>query len=163
VLRRKGGIGLLGLLILKYYYLLFGNASETCYFYYCAMSLLLTINRCVMGDFKKLRVWQKAKEIAVRIYQLVKTQSISKDFGYRDQIQRAAISIPANIAEGDELGTDKQSVRHFYIAKGSCAELQTLVIIGNEVGLIRNEIATSLLNECQMLSLMLAKIIKARS
>jgi len=105
VLRRKGGIGLLGLLILKYYYLLFGNASETCYFYYCAMSLLLTINRCVMGDFKKLRVWQKAKEIAVRIYQLVKTQSISKDFGYRDQIQRAAISIPANIAEGDELGT----------------------------------------------------------
>ncbi|MCJ7448918.1 MAG: four helix bundle protein [Bacteroidales bacterium] len=116
-----------------------------------------------MGDFRKLRVWQKAKELAVKIYQLVKKQTISKDYGYKDQIQRAAISIPANIAEGDELGTDKQSVRHFFIAKGSCAELHTLIIIGSEIGYIDNDIANILINECKIISFMLAKIIKARS
>jgi four helix bundle protein len=116
-----------------------------------------------MGDFRKLRVWLKAKELAVKIYQLVKNQTISKDYGYKDQIQRAAISIPANIAEGDELGTDKQSVRHFFIAKGSSAELQTLLIIGTEIGYIEKEIADSLINECKVISFMLAKIISARS
>lgn len=116
-----------------------------------------------MGDFRKLLVWQKAKDIAVKIYQLVKKQSISKDFGFKDQIQRAAVSVPANIAEGDELGTDKQSVRHFYIAKGSSAELQTLLIIGNEIGYFDKEIAESLINECKVISFMLAKLINART
>jgi four helix bundle protein len=92
-------------------------------------NISFNLNRCTMGNFRKLLVWQKAKELAVKIYKLVRTQPISKDFGFRDQIQRAAVSIPANIAEGDELDTDKQSVRHFYIAKGSSAELQTLLII----------------------------------
>lgn len=51
-----------------------------------------------MGDFRKLRVWELAKELAVKIYRLTKTELISKDFGYKDQIQRAAVSIPSNIA-----------------------------------------------------------------
>lgn len=116
-----------------------------------------------MGDFRKLLVWQKAKEIAVKIYQLTKTQSISKDFGLKDQIQRSAVSIPANIAEGDELGTDKQSIRHFYIAKGSSAELQTLLIIANEIGYIETKTIEELVNDCKIISVMLSKIIKARS
>ena len=116
-----------------------------------------------MGNFRKLLVWLKAKELAVRIYKLGKIQSLSKDFGLKDQIQRASVSIPANIAEGDELGTDKQSVRHFYIAKGSSAELQTLLIIANEIGYIENELTNDLLNECNIISVMLSKIIKARS
>ncbi|MCX6330038.1 MAG: four helix bundle protein [Bacteroidia bacterium] len=116
-----------------------------------------------MGDFRKLNVWLRAKELAVKIYQLVKNQTISKDYGFKDQIQRAAVSIPANIAEGDELGTDKQSIRHFYIAKGSSAELQTLVIIGSEIGYIEKANAENLLNECQVISIMLANLIKARS
>ena len=116
-----------------------------------------------MGNFRKLLVWIKAKELAVRIYKLGKIQSLSKDFGLKDQIQRASVSIPANIAEGDELGTDKQSVRHFYIAKGSSAELQTLLIIANEIGYIENELTNDLLNECNIISVMLSKIIKARS
>jgi four helix bundle protein len=116
-----------------------------------------------MGDFRKLRVWQLAKEIAVKIYRLTKTELISKDFGYKDQIQRAAVSIPSNIAEGDELDTDKQSIRHFYIAKGSAAELQTLLIIGSEIGYIEPQVADDLINECKVISVMLLKIIKARS
>jgi len=49
--------------------------------------------------------------------------AFSKDYGLKDQIQRSAVSIPSNIAEGDDLETDKQSIKHFYIAKGSTAEL----------------------------------------
>ena len=115
-----------------------------------------------MGNFRKLIVWIKAKELAVRIYKLGKTDSLSRDFGLKDQIQRACVSIPANIAEGDALGTDKQSIRHFYIAKGSSAELQTLLIIANEIGYIKNDQTMELLNECNIISVMLTKIIKAR-
>ncbi|MBK7870803.1 MAG: four helix bundle protein [Saprospiraceae bacterium] len=68
----------------------------------------------------------------------------------------------ANIAEGDELNTDKQS-RHFYIAKGSTAELITLLIIASEIGYITNEIADTYVQECEYISRMLNKLIKARS
>jgi four helix bundle protein len=116
-----------------------------------------------MGNFRNLLVWQKAKDLAIKIYKLAKTQPISKDYGLKDQIQRASVSIPANIAEGDELDTDKQSIRHFYIAKGSAAELQTLLIIAKEVGYIESAIMEELVNECKIISVMLLKIINSRS
>jgi four helix bundle protein len=115
-----------------------------------------------MGNFQKLRVWQLAKNLAVKIYKLTKTPKFSKDFGLKDQIQRAAVSIPANISEGDELGTNKQSIRHFYIAKGSVAELQTLLIISKEIDYIDDETMNMLDNECNIISVMLNKLIKAR-
>jgi len=116
-----------------------------------------------MGNFQKLRVWQLAKNLAVKIYKLTKSQNYSKDFGLKDQIQRAAVSIPANISEGDEFGSNKQSVRHFNIAKGSVAELQTLLIISHEINYIDLETRNSLENECNMISIMLNKLIKART
>jgi four helix bundle protein len=115
-----------------------------------------------MGNFQKLRVWQLAKNLAVKIYKLTKSSKFSKDFGLIDQLQRAAVSVPANIAEGDELGTNKQSVRHFYIAKGSVAELQTLLIISNEIDYIDKKTLDPLDNECNIISIMLNKLIKAR-
>jgi four helix bundle protein len=78
-----------------------------------------------MGNFQNLHVWQLAKELTIQIYSLTQSTDFKRDFGLRDQIRRASVSIPANIAEGDELGTNKQSVKHFYIAKGSTAEVQT--------------------------------------
>jgi four helix bundle protein len=57
-----------------------------------------------------------------------------KDFGLRDQIRRAVVSISSNIAEGDELDTDKQSIRFFFMAKGSLAEVLTQAIIAFEIG-----------------------------
>jgi four helix bundle protein len=115
-----------------------------------------------MGNFKKLRVWQLAKDLAVNIYKLTRSPKLSKDFGLRDQIQRAAISVPANIAEGDELDTNKQSIRHFYIAKGSIAELQTLLIISNEIGYIELDTLNSIHNDCDLISVMLNRLIRAR-
>ncbi len=116
-----------------------------------------------MGNFQKLRVWQSAKELAVKIYKLTQTPKLSKDYGLKDQLQRAAVSVPANIAEGDELDTNKQSIRHFYIAKGSTAELQTLLIIAREIEYIDELTLNALDNECNIISVMLRKLIKARS
>jgi len=116
-----------------------------------------------MGKFQNLRVWQISKEIAVKIYQLTQSKEFLKDFGLKDQIQRSAVSIASNIAEGDELGTDKQSIRHFYIAKGSVAELITQLIIANEIGYIKVETKNQLADECDKISAMLSKLIKARS
>ena len=116
-----------------------------------------------MGNFQKLRVWQIAKELAVKIYGLTKSPKFVKDWGLKDQIQRAAVSIPSNIAEGDELGTNKQSVRHFFIAKGSVAELQTLLIISRDIDYIDKETLDLFYNECNVISIMLGKLIKART
>ena len=116
-----------------------------------------------MGNFQKLRVWQLSKELAVKIYKLTQNQQFKKDFGFKDQIQRSAVSVPSNIAEGDESGTDKLSVRHFFIAKGSTAELMTQLIIANEIGYIDSETRNQLVEDCDKLSAMLSKLIKARS
>jgi four helix bundle protein len=116
-----------------------------------------------MGNFQELRVWQNAKEIAIRIYRLTRTKEFSKDFGLKDQMQRSAVSIASNIAEGDELGTDKQSIRHFYISKGSTAELMTQIIIANEIGYVDEITKNKLVDECDKISAMLSKLIKARS
>jgi four helix bundle protein len=116
-----------------------------------------------MGNFQNLQVWKLAKELAVKIYKLTSTPEFAKDFGLKDQIQRSAVSIPSNIAEGDELETDKQSVRHFYIAKGSAAELLTQIIIRQEIGYICISDADHMINDCRIISVMLTKLIKARS
>jgi four helix bundle protein len=116
-----------------------------------------------MGNYQKLHVWQLAKELAVKIYKLTGKQPFTKDFGLKDQIQRSAVSIPSNIAEGDESGTNKSSVRYFFIAKGSVAELQTQLIIACEIGYIETSLMESMVDECDRISIMLNKIIKARS
>lgn len=116
-----------------------------------------------MGNFQKLYVWQHAKDLAVKIYKLTKNKGLSSDFGFKDQIQRSAVSIPSNIAEGDELESDKQSVRFFYIAKASSAELLTQIIIGQEIGYIDKSEADKLIDDCKIISVMLMRLIKARN
>jgi four helix bundle protein len=115
-----------------------------------------------MGNYKNLVVWQLAKDNAVKIYRLVNSGDLHKDFGLRDQIQRAAVSVPSNIAEGDESGTNKMSVKYFYCAKGSIAELQTQIIIAHEIGYIDRTQMESILNDCDRISVMLRKLIKTR-
>lgn len=119
--------------------------------------------KTIMGDFKKLHVWLKAKELAVKIYQLTLNEFFSRDFRFRDQIRAAAVSVPSNIAEGDELDTNKQSIRHFYIAKGSVAEVITQLIIAYEINYIPEKEKENLISEYEHISHMLANLIKARS
>jgi four helix bundle protein len=116
-----------------------------------------------MGDFKKLRVWQLAKDLAVDIYKLtIESENLSKDFRLKSQMSAAAVSISSNIAEGDELDSNKQSIRHFYFAKGSTAELLTQIIIAAEINYIEKIKANQLIDKCEYISSMLNKLIIAR-
>jgi four helix bundle protein len=115
-----------------------------------------------MGKFRELKVWQRAKDLAVYIYKNTMLGEFSRDYGLRDQIRRAAVSIPSNIAEGDELGTYKQSIRFFHTSKGSSAEVLTQAIIAFEIGYLSEEIFSHIEEECQSISKMLNRLIKAR-
>jgi four helix bundle protein len=116
-----------------------------------------------MSNFQELKVWQKAKELAVFLYRLTGQGEFGKDWGLRDQMRRAAISIPSNIAEGDELDTDRQSIKFFYIAKGSSGELLTQAIIANEIGYLKKQHFDHIKKECGAISGMLTSLVQARS
>jgi len=88
---------------------------------------------------------------------------MARQYALADQMRRSSISVPSNIAEGDERDTDKDSVRFFYIAKGSLAELITQLEIAHEVGLLTTEQITPLSTECIEIGRMLGALIKARS
>jgi len=116
-----------------------------------------------MGNFKELKVWQQSKDLAVNIYKLTEAGAFIKDYGLKDQMRRASVSVPSNIAEGDNLDTDKQGIRHFYIARGSVAELRTQLIIGMEIEYIEENQYNFLETECGKISAMLTSLIKFRS
>ncbi len=116
-----------------------------------------------MGNFRELRVWQRSKDLAVYVYSVTGSGKFVKDFGLRDQIRRAAVSIASNIAEGDELNSNKQAVHFFFIAKGSTAEVLTQAIISHEIGYIDSHVASHIQEECDAISRMLAKLIQARN
>ncbi len=116
-----------------------------------------------MGDFRKLKVWQRAKNIAVYIYKQAEKGKFARDYSFRDQICRAVVSISSNIAEGDELGTNKQAVKFFYIAKGSSAEVLTQAIIALEIGYLDNDSFNYIEAECRAISGMLSRLISVRS
>jgi four helix bundle protein len=82
-----------------------------------------------INRFEDLEVWQKARELAQEIYSASKAGLFSKDFGLRDQIRRAAVSIMANIAEGFERGGDKEFIQFLALAKGSCGELRAQLYV----------------------------------
>jgi four helix bundle protein len=115
------------------------------------------------GGYRDLRVWQKAKELAVIVYRLTQTGPLAKEFSLRDQIRRAAVSVASNIAEGDERDTNKDAVRFLYIAKGSLAELRTQLEIAHEVGLLPLEAHVPIESLCAEIGRMLGSLIKVRS
>jgi four helix bundle protein len=116
-----------------------------------------------MGNFRSLEVWKLSKDLAVSIYKLTNIGKFSKDFGLRDQIRRAAVSISSNISEGDESGSNKHSIRYFNIAKGSSAEVITQAIIALEIGYIVVEEKENIVSQCELISKKLSKLIKYRS
>jgi four helix bundle protein len=117
-----------------------------------------------MSNYENLKVWHRAVELSVSIYRLTgENKSFQKDFGLKDQMRRSSVSISSNISEGDELGTDKQAIRQFFIAKGSAAELYTQLTISSKIGYLTDDENKYYLNECKGISAMLTNLIKSRS
>lgn len=113
--------------------------------------------------FRNLRVWQSAKDLAVYIYRVTSSEKFTRDFGLRDQMRRAAVSIPSNVAEGDERDTDRDSVRFLYMAKGSAAEVLTQAIVAHEIGYLESATFIEIEERCTEVAKMLSRLIIARS
>jgi len=85
-------------------------------------------------NYRELIVWQKAMEAATEVYQIVKKLPKEELFVLSNQMRRAAISIPSNIAEGQARGSKKEFVRFLSIAQGSRSELETQLLLGVKIG-----------------------------
>ena len=116
-----------------------------------------------MGSFQKLEdleVWKKACRFAVDIYKFSMQEGIEKDWGLRDQIRRSAISIPSNIAEGFERDSNNEFKRFLTIAKGSCGELRTQLLIIKALDIIPKESINILISDCVEISSMIQGLMK---
>ena len=111
-------------------------------------------------SYKDLDVWKKGLEIVDRIYDFTKGFPIDERYGLVTQMQRAAISISSNIAEGFARQHIKEYTQFLYIALGSCAELETQVIICNRRNYIKDKVLTDLQEEINHESRMLMNLIK---
>jgi four helix bundle protein len=83
-----------------------------------------------------------------------------RDFGFRDQITRSALSIPSNIAEGEERASNKEKVRFLYYSKGSTAELITQIYIGIDIGYIEKQTGLEMVKEAKEIAAIISKLIK---
>ena len=101
------------------------------------------------GSFENLKVWKRACQLSVSIYRLMES---CRDYGLRNQMTRAAVSIASNIAEGAERDSTKEFQRFIHIAKGSAAELRTQLYIAVKVGVITKEQASGLIDQTKIIA-----------
>ena len=108
--------------------------------------------------FEDIRVWNEARKLALLVYKIVKN---NRDFGYRDQMRRAAVSVMNNIAEGFERKGDKEFERFLFIAKGSCGEVRSMLYLGADLGYISEVDFEEAMSLSVSISRMLSGFIKA--
>ncbi len=106
----------------------------------------------MISSFEELEVWKRSCRLAVTLYGVL---SDWRDFSLRDQMQRAAVSIASNIAEGKERNSVAEFNRFLNISKGSAAELRTQLYIAKEINLIAPDKANALIQEAKDISKML--------
>ncbi len=109
-------------------------------------------------SFENLEVWQRACKLAIRIYGILKD---CRDYGMKDQMTRAAVSIASNIAEGADRDSKAEFIRFIHISKGSAAELRTQVYIAREINLIDKEDHDEISKELISISAMLHSLAKS--
>jgi len=110
-------------------------------------------------NFQDLRIWQKSIEVVKDIYILTKKFPKEELYGLTSQMRRSAVSIPSNIAEGFRRYHNKEYKQFLYIALGSCAELETQIIIANELDYINETNKTELIEMIKYICRMTVKLI----
>jgi four helix bundle protein len=109
--------------------------------------------------FEELEVWKRSTKLSGNIYKELREL---RDYGFRDQITRSGLSIPSNIAEGFERGSQKENIVFLSYAKGSSGELRTQIYIGMEIGYIDKKVGEEWLKEGREISSMLSGLIKTK-
>jgi four helix bundle protein len=112
-----------------------------------------------MARFEELNVWKRSARLSADLYRAL---AELRDFGFRDQITRAGLSVPSNIAEGYERESLKEMVNFLSYAKGSAGELRTQLYIGMEAGYINRDQGKQWLHEATEISRMLHALIQAK-
>jgi four helix bundle protein len=110
---------------------------------------------------KKLIVWQKSMQLANCIYDVTETYPSKENFGLVNQMRRAAVSIPSNIAEGRARSSDKDFIRFLLIARGSCAELDTQILLSEARGYLTKEKRDKVCSLCVEVSRCLTGLIES--
>ena len=100
-----------------------------------------------MKDFRTLKVWEKAHALTLAIYKSTEEFPKQEMYALTNQIQRAAVSIPANIAEGCGKDSDAELKRYFVISMGSASELEYLLLLAHDLGYISDNTYQSMNNE----------------
>jgi four helix bundle protein len=115
-----------------------------------------------MGNYHQMEVWKESKDLAIKVYLLTNKGKFIKDYSFRDQIRRSAISVPSNLAEGEESLFSKVSIKFFNIAYSSLAELRTQIEISKEIGYL-NEVEYDTIDKSMtILSKRINKLIQYR-
>ena len=114
-------------------------------------------------NYRELIVWQKSMEAAKEIYSLVKKLPKEEMFALSDQMRRAAVSIPSNIAEGQARNSTKEFLQFLAIARGSTAELETQLLLCVQVGYLAPTDISALMDKLQEVSKMLNALTKTLS
>ena len=102
-----------------------------------------------------MKIWKSARDLANKIYLLTNNNAFSKDFGLRDQIRRAFVSIMSNIAEGYERGSNQEIIQFLSIAKGSCGEVRCQFYVAMDQRYIDKKESEQLIDSCGKLSVMI--------
>ncbi|MFQ5486226.1 MAG: four helix bundle protein [Desulfobacterales bacterium] len=110
-----------------------------------------------------MRVWQEARDLAVEVYRLTGQGRLQRDFGLKDQMQRAAVSVACNISEGYERNSDADFKRFLFIAKGSLSELLTQLDIAQQIGCIDEADFAAMDKRGNKIGAMITKLVRARS
>ncbi len=105
--------------------------------------------------FRDLIIWQKARHLVKDVYSVTNDYPVSEVYGIQSQARRASVSIAANIAEGSGKGTNKDFNNFLNIAKGSLYELQTLIILSNDLGYLNVENSELIISQCNEIEKML--------
>ena len=105
--------------------------------------------------FEDLDCWQKGRELANTVYEMTATGKVAKDFGLRDQLSRAAVSVMANIAEGYERGSNRDFIRFLFMARGFAGEVRSLLYVAGD----RGYIGPQELTDCKQLAITCSKLI----
>lgn len=124
------------------------------------MDSLATCHIAFMSDFKDLKVWQKAHALAVAVNRVAKASRGSADAELRSQMKRAAMSIPANIAEGRGKASDKEQVRFLRISAGSSFELEAHLTMARDTDFIGRTRADQLIDQLVEVRKMLFGLIR---
>jgi len=108
--------------------------------------------------FEDILAWQESKNLCMGIYAAFKN---CRDYAFRDQIQRAAVSVMNNVAEGYERKGNKEFAKFLYIAKGSCGEVRSLLYLANDLGYIHKDDFDKFHDKSLHISSMLSNFIKS--